>query len=342
MNEYPRRHCCVKASQCTNIAPLLNIPIITSIMPKRIEEQKKAISTWLAQGFTPIAINYDDEIENLKQLFPEVRFITAQMNSVKKLGKKRIFINEIILQINTCMAQNNYRFIGIINSDVSLYNIDIDLLSHHVTSSLVFSRRADIKTYEYPDSTPYNYGFDAFFFHPDFLQDFPQCSLALGEPWWDIAIPLWAILHDRPVVSCSPALCFHLIHEIKWTSDSFFSLGKIVYDIFEPLFTQADSQCPYFPETLQVSKTNSIDPTEFISEFCEFSTTIVNSIKNKVNFLCGYDALRQQHDALRQQHDALQQQQDALRQQLDTLRWNLGHPLQWFFRKVRKKLCRAD
>jgi hypothetical protein len=268
----------------SGIAAACNVPIVTSIAPKRIEEQKRAISTWLAQGFSPISVNYDDEIENLRRLFPEVRFLPAQTDSLPVLGKKRIFFNELFFHISTCTQQNCCRFAGIVNSDVSLYNIDIDLLSQQATSSLVFSRRADVKAYRHSEGVPYKYGFDAFFFRYELLCDFPQCNLALGEPWWDIALPLWAILHDRPIVACFPPLCFHVIHKTQWSTDSWVSMGKIVYDVFTPLLMRKHSLCPGLPETLQPAKTNSFSPAEFMREFAEFSTAIVNSVPTAVNF----------------------------------------------------------
>ena len=266
------------------IAPSCNIPIVTSIAPKRIEYQKKAISTWLAQGFTPISVNYDDEIENLKPFFPEVQFLSVQTDSYPLLGKKRVFINELLFHANTWAQQNNCRIAGIINADVPLYNINIELLKHHAESSLVFSRRVDVETYEQTFGVPYNNGFDAFFFSYELLHDFPPCTFALGEPWWDIAVPLWIIMRNRPISACFPPICFHVMHEINWSAASWISMGRTAYNIFEPLPMPSLSPYSPFPDRLLFAKTN-LPPAVLIEEFCKFSTKIVNSVPNEVDFM---------------------------------------------------------
>jgi hypothetical protein len=276
---------CNVPAPCNIPAPPCNIPIITSIAPKRIEEQKKAISTWLAQGFTPVSVNYEDEIENLKESFPSVQFLPARTDSLPSLGKKRIFINDLLFHVAAYTQQNNCRFAGIVNSDVLLYNIDVDLLAGHAAESLVFSRRNDVETHEHSEGAPYNNGFDAFFFGGELLRDFPQCLFALGEPWWDIAVPLWSILHDKPIVACSPPLCRHVIHETNWHVESWESLGKLAYDMFEPLLMRKRPLFPRLPETLHTVRTNSLPPAEFMLEFAEFVTSIVNSVPNTVNFV---------------------------------------------------------
>ena len=261
-----------------------NIPIVTSIAPTmRIEAQKKAISTWLAQGFSPVSVNYPDEIEHLKPSFPEVRFLPVQMDSQPVLGKKRVFINELLHHAKMYTQQNDCHFAGIVNSDISLYKIDVDLLSRHASSSLVFSHRADVEKHQHYERTCYPYGVDAFFFRHEILYDFPQCRLALGEPWWDYAVPLWAMLHQRPVVACAPPLCFHVLHKINWSKDSYISMGEDIYNIFSPMLRKPCSPYPSLPEALYI-ETTKLPRLTFWQAFVYFTVDIIRSAPNSTDF----------------------------------------------------------
>ncbi len=210
-------------------APKRGIPIFTSIGPKRMTAQQEAIATWTAQGFEPVAVNYPDEIDHLSASFPSVTFLPALRDSRPILDRPRIFISDL-LDYATCYAkEQGHTFVGIVNSDVSLYALRYEVLQSAAQKGMVFSRRVDVATHTHATGDVYDLGYDAFFFNPVVLPSLPVTTHALGEPFWDVLLPMWSLLHAIPTATATP-LCFHVRHSAQWSWASYFALGRETYN----------------------------------------------------------------------------------------------------------------
>ena len=261
------------------------IPIFTSLSPSRIVDQQTAIATWLAQGFTPVAVNYPDEIAKLEKEFPEIVFLPAVRDSLPELGRRRVFLTDIFQHAREYFRNNQCSCVGIVNSDVSLYRLALEPLVEAASNGLAFSRRADVPAHRHDRGVPYDHGYDAFFFNPDTLPALPESPFALGEPWWDLVVPLWAVLQNVPVAACSPVICFHVDHPVHWSEEAWFTMGQATYSLLEPLFKRERPQCPDFYQTVSKAKECMHHPRAFWDEFAFTMNHIVNTVP------CGVDAV---------------------------------------------------
>ena len=55
----------------------MGITIATSIAPRNIELQRDAIASWKKLGLEAISVNSKEEIEAIKDFFPDVKFAEA-------------------------------------------------------------------------------------------------------------------------------------------------------------------------------------------------------------------------------------------------------------------------
>lgn len=205
----------------------------TSIAPKRIPEQQQAIATWIMQGFDVISVNYDDEISQLQPLFPQVRFVSALRDSMAVLGKKRIYVGDILHIL--CTKSVEYRCVGLVNSDVGLYQLDAEALIAACTKGLLFSHRINL-----PSCKPHTVGYDAFFFTQNMVDESSELdAYFLGEPWWDYAMQLYAVARSRPLLQASPPLCFHVEHPEQWDMESWGRIGRIFLPYLQQTLTRA-------------------------------------------------------------------------------------------------------
>lgn len=200
----------------------------TSIAPKRLEAQQQAIATWTAQGFNVISVNYPEEIEQIASVFPTVRFVEAQRDSLPVLGKRRIRLDDFMEQLQA--AGSGYEVLGIVNSDVGLYQIDVEtLLEACNCCCFVVSHRIDM-----PLKQPHTVGYDVFFFPSG--QGIGSMGLEnyfIGEPWWDYALPLHLGMSGLQWRQSSPPCCFHVEHPLQWSQDNWDRLGVSFAGIFK-------------------------------------------------------------------------------------------------------------
>lgn len=257
--------------------------IFTSIGPNRLEAQKAAIYTWIAQGFTPVAINYLHEIESLQTQFPEVTFVPVLRDTTQELGRPRVFLNDVVDYARKMASANANSVVGLVNSDVGLYRLDVPLLLEVASRGLVFSRRAEVSSHIHSEGSVYDYGYDVMFFNPNLLPDLPETSFALGEPWWDLVFPMYVLLHAIPTYACVPVLGFHVDHEVNWSEKAWIDFADTSVKLLVPLFDDHRGACPDLYKTLQNAKENMHNHIIFLSEFAYLTNHILNTIPDVVD-----------------------------------------------------------
>lgn len=254
------------------------IPVLTSIGPNRLIEQRQSIDTWLRQGFLPVAVNYAHEIDALKPHFPGVEFLPAHRDSRPLIGRPRVLLNDIYDYARTLARTSPHGVVGIVNSDVGLYALDIPKLLAAASDGLIFSRRVEVAAHTHDDGIIYDSGYDAVFFAANTFPDFPELPFALGEPWWDLIWPMYALLCGVPVKAAVPVLCFHTKHAVNWSEESWLTMGKAAFEFLEPHFIPERKSCPEFYKVLSTAKENIHEPLTFWLEFARLLNYILNTV----------------------------------------------------------------
>ena len=201
--------------------------IATSLMYSKdnweIEKQKKAMCTWKEIGFRVISCNVPEEIEILRDVFPEVSFVELKRSGKEKTGKPFPFIYDMLqaLKDNT---KEEKELCGIVNSDIFLKNILEDEIRKYFTLSdnrVLIMHRYDIDD-EYDTKGEYYFsGIDAFFFQRNYITVFPDKGFMLGRPEWDHWFLYEADKAGMQILEIKNKIAFHIKHKQRWTaSDS--------------------------------------------------------------------------------------------------------------------------
>jgi len=199
------------------------VTIATSIAPKELAKQKRAIQSWLDLGFEVISLNIHKELELLQPEFPDVKFVPAGRNGTRLAGKPYVFVDDVLaaLQKTAC------RVVGIVNSDIELRANPqlVDYLHQAATGSFICASRIDVAQAEDSDGKLYHRGFDSFFFDQSIVDRLSKTKFMLGVPWWDYWFPYAVIEQGIPVKRLETPLAYHLRHEINYNSGHMIRFG---------------------------------------------------------------------------------------------------------------------
>ena len=192
------------------------ITIATSIAPKGLAKQKRAIQSWLEFGFEVISLNTRKELELLQPQFPGVRFVPAPRNGSKLAGKPYVFVDDIMAALHSA----DHQVVGIINSDIELRAKPrlVNYLTEAAADSVICGSRIDIENAQSHSGRVYTRGFDFFFFSKRLIEQLPKTKFMLGVPWWDYWLPCAAIEQGIPVKRIDTPLGYHLWHEVNYNT----------------------------------------------------------------------------------------------------------------------------
>jgi len=203
------------------------LTIATSIAPQNIDQQARAIKSWLNLGFDVVSINCAEEILTLQQSFPDVRFIQAKRDAKEVYGKPLIYFDEFL----DYFSKAEYEFCGIVNSDVYLQcNEDnISFIKSQLNNSLVYGSRIDVHRPEDLAGKVYRNGFDFFFFDKSLISCFPRSDFCIGMPWWDYWVPLMAALQGFTIKKLISPFAYHIKHIFRWSILQWGNLAKALF-----------------------------------------------------------------------------------------------------------------
>ncbi len=208
------------------------VAIFTSINPANYEPSISAMKTWTDCGFKVYSCNYDGEINILKDVFPNVEFLSIPQPDIFLYGKKTVRLIDIF----KCMDSVECSIVGMVNSDISVSaNTNIfSYLTEHASKGLVFSSRVDIIRDGDCEGRFYDDGLDFFCFHKEFLKKIPENLFALGHPWWDYFMPLAFFHAELPLFHLHTPFTFHVAHETNWDRSSWCCYGYHLSQLFLP------------------------------------------------------------------------------------------------------------
>lgn len=201
------------------------ILVATSIAPNNIENQRKAIDTWIESGLEVISFNCLEEYEVISKHFPDIRFEIVQRTGKDRFGKPYVFFDSIMAYFTSCA----YKICGIINSDIYLHKFDKEVIYHEAIDSLVFGSRIEISSLDNLNGTICYGGYDYFFFNREISSIYPESEFCIGLPVWDHWIVFVPMILGIEVKEIMIPSAFHFRHDIKWRWDLVDSFGKEIY-----------------------------------------------------------------------------------------------------------------
>lgn len=219
------------------------ITVVTSLVPRNIENQRHALSTWQQAGFKVISLNTDQELSLLRPHFPEFEFVVPPRDASKKYHKPYIYFDDVLKYL----LKHNSNLCGIINSDIYLLNPDLpDLLFHETPGSLLYGARIDINSFNELPGHMNVWGFDYFFFDKRIVSYYPPEEFCLGLPWWDYWTPLIPVKHKLPVKKIITPVAYHIIHPINYEEKTLLNLGFQLGKYFSPPFELTEQTMPRY------------------------------------------------------------------------------------------------
>jgi hypothetical protein len=202
------------------------VVVVTSLMAARVPDQQRALQSWRALGLRIVSVNDPTEIAALVPLFPDVQFVRANRTALADIGKPLVFMDDLIAAANAGPEPT----VGIVNSDILLQPSAsgfVDLINDFTRTSVVFGNRIDIETSTCDPTAPvYRNGYDWFFFRREVSEMFLGSGLAFGAPWWDLWLPVSAILSGVELVNISQPLAYHRKHPTAWSEAAFQTMGR--------------------------------------------------------------------------------------------------------------------
>jgi len=195
--------------------------IYTTINPySNFEVQSQSIKTW-SNHYQVYSVNLKEEIEKIKDLYPDVIFIETK-NTFNYNEKKLIKMNAILENIDSSDIA------AIVNSDISLNeSMFIDVDSRYLKNGIVIGTRYEIdngKIY------PFIYGYDIFIFDPKNIPIFLNDNYVIGMPWWDYWLPIAFIKKGMNVFHLKNQVIYHITHETNYDMNIWLEFGKHFYN----------------------------------------------------------------------------------------------------------------
>ncbi|MDJ0894639.1 MAG: hypothetical protein QNJ92_05820 [Alphaproteobacteria bacterium] len=204
------------------------IVIGTSLAPRDFDLQRDSVDSWRALGFDVVSFNAADELDVLRTEFPYLTFVPMERTAQAFVGRPLVFISDMIRHF----IDEGLPIAGLVNADIALRGQQ-DLrgfLSNQARGALVFGHRQDIADEHADRGTPYELGFDFFFFDPSIYRDFDlDVRFCIGMPFWDYWLPVCSLLAGLTVKRLDSPIAFHVEHELNWDFTFFNSFGCEFY-----------------------------------------------------------------------------------------------------------------
>ncbi len=189
--------------------------ILTTFSPTNIENQQRALDSWLKLGYKTISFNSIEDIARIKQYF-DVEFIETDKLG-REFGKDYVKVNVFIDWI-----KNNKSSL-VVNSDIEI--LEKVELSENNCEIQIFSRN-DYKE-SHDKHKRFDSGYDAFYLTKQFCSEFPKSELVVGQCHWDYLIPMIAIRLNYTLKSPNNSSLFHKTHELQYDINKWKATAKI-------------------------------------------------------------------------------------------------------------------
>ncbi len=250
--------------------------VATSIAPKGLELQRKAIASWLRLGFAVISFNNTAEVELLAPQFPEVRFVTVARDGRARAGKPLVYVQDMLAWFR---ENREIRYGGFINSDIVVAPEQPDaflaLLQREIGGSLIFSRRIEVENIDRLEGKWNRTGIDLWLWDREILHCYTEpADYMVGFPHWDYYMELLPICHGIPVKQLAIANAYHQTHDAyyDWVRDAVpyaLQTFKLIYPHLSKIPDQDHLLLPTINYCFkhQPAQISSQDDLEFLAMF---------------------------------------------------------------------------
>ncbi|MBM7865254.1 DUF268 domain-containing protein [Heliobacterium gestii] len=222
------------------------LPIATSIAPRDITTQQRAIWSWVLQGFHIISFNIPSEIESLKDHFPFVEFVAVSRDASQPFGKPYVYLHDILAYYH----RSDHDLCGIVNSDIHFFQDIRWFIEKEAPGSMVFGSRVDIERIDNPIGSIEKRGLDYFFFDKKIASLYPDEGFCLGLPWWDYWILLIPIYHQIPLKYIGTPFGYHVYHPQRWNVENWYYFKDIILKHVEQPPLENEDNIYHFGEVI--------------------------------------------------------------------------------------------
>lgn len=208
----------------SSCAPIHPLRIVTSIAPRGLENQQRAVASWRTLGFKVVSLNCAEEIASLTAVFPDVEFVQVARDGRQHTGRPLVYFDDVLAYYRS----QDDAICGIVNSDIVLKPDEAfcRIIASEAADGLVYGSRVDVASAENLSGGVYRGGFDLFFFPRSFLDIYPRSNFMLGMPWWDYWVPTLALLMGMPVKRLDSYYAFHEIHAVNYSPERYLGFGR--------------------------------------------------------------------------------------------------------------------
>jgi hypothetical protein len=211
------------------------IKLVTSIAPRNIENQQRAVASWLQLGFSVTSLNTAAEAEQLRPQFEGVEFSTVSRDARAECGRPLVYLNDVF----AFLRASGTPVCGLINSDIHLRGTlaTRDFVIDQARGSMVIASRSDVDSLDQVAGEVYVHGFDLFLFDSQILDFLPVTRFCLGQPWWDYWFPYFLSLRSPkpyPVKLLAFPFAVHIRHANNWSTDYFEKYGMHFLECMDP------------------------------------------------------------------------------------------------------------
>lgn len=211
------------------------VNLVTSVAPHNVENQQRAIDSWLRAGFSVTSLNAESEIDQTRKSFPEINFYPVTRDASSECGRPLVYLDDAF----AFLRKNGTDVCGLINSDIHL-RADAATVRYVVgqaRGSLVMACRTDVESLTSHAGEVFKHGFDVFIFDRNILDIVPSSKFCLGQPWWDYWFPSCILGMQRQISLKLVTFPFiaHIRHSSDWNRDrNFEKYGLHCLQYFDP------------------------------------------------------------------------------------------------------------
>jgi tetratricopeptide (TPR) repeat protein len=139
-----------------------SVCVATSLPPRNLEDSRRAVDSWLAQGFSVVSLNTEAEYALLAPHFPGIRFCINERTAKELVGKDYQYLDALL----DCLAPESAEVHAIINADIVLQGgLEVwTNVARRASIGFVFGSRVNVEDLQDTSGMLYVSGFDWFFF----------------------------------------------------------------------------------------------------------------------------------------------------------------------------------
>lgn len=216
------------------------ITLVTSVTPQNVENQRRAMDSWLHAGFSVISLNAEPEIDQCRASFPGMNFFPVAHDARAECGRPLVYLDDAF----AFLKKTGSEICGLVNSDIHLRAgvAAVDYVTQQARGSLVLACRTDVDSLESRTGEVFKHGIDVFLFDKKILNQVPSSRFCLGQPWWDYWFPacVLGMQKDIPLKLVTFPFIAHIRHASNWDRDrNFEKYGLHCLQYFDPARREA-------------------------------------------------------------------------------------------------------